>query len=238
MGYYRNFELRYLKPTLRGLWPYRRRRFSGIKVTYTRALDGGGTRFGEDYVPYLQNRGMPKLGRVFEWCCGPGFIGFSILGSGLVDTLCLADINPKAVAVCRRTIKTNKLEDRTVTYLSDNLKDIPASEQWDLVVGNPPHYPDIHAGDIRAHDPDWSIHRGFFAKVGAHLKPGGVILLQENSQGSTAETFREMIEQSGLKIIFVEYGPKKRTVTGAIYYLAIMRKDDPVPPWAVGTLTG
>jgi hypothetical protein len=48
MGYYRNFELNYLKPTLRGLWPYRRRRFSGIKVTYTRALDGGGTRFGED----------------------------------------------------------------------------------------------------------------------------------------------------------------------------------------------
>src|SRR5437667_12662895 len=115
------------------------------------------------------NRRMPKQARTFEWCAGPGFIGFSLLGAGLTETLCLADINPEAVAACRRTIADNALAARVNVYQSDNLASVPSSEQWDLVVGNPPHYPDEFAGNLRAHDPDWRIHRAFFAQVNAHL---------------------------------------------------------------------
>ena len=50
--------------------------------------------------------------RAFEWCAGPRFIGFSLLGHGLCDTLCLADINPEAVSACERTIADNALTDR------------------------------------------------------------------------------------------------------------------------------
>jgi hypothetical protein len=42
-------------------------------------LDGGGSSFGQGYIPFLKSRGMPKQQRVFEWCSGPAFIGFSIL---------------------------------------------------------------------------------------------------------------------------------------------------------------
>ena len=77
--------------------------------------------------------------RTFEWCAGPGFIGFSLLGHGLTDTLCLADVNPAAVDACNETIRRNGLEGRVDVYVSDGLAAIPASERWNLVVGNPPH---------------------------------------------------------------------------------------------------
>ncbi len=228
----------YVKPLLLRAWPWRHKNLNDVRVEYMHHLDGGGYAFGQDYIPYLRNRGMPRQQRTFEWCAGPAFIGFSLLGSGLTETLCLADINPEAVTACRRTIRMNKLADRVAVYQSDNLASVPASEQWDLVVGNPPHYPDEYVGNLRAHDPDWKIHRALFAQVGAHLKPGGVLILQENSQGSIAETFRPMIEQNGLAIVFVEYGPKKRTPYGHIYYVGIARRGDTVPPWAQGTLCG
>jgi len=121
---------------------------------------------------------------------------------------------------------------------SDNLAGIPPFEKWDLVVGNPPHFPDEHAGSLILHDPGWQIHREFFSQVGDHLKPGGVIVLQENSEGSTAESFREMIEKAGLEISFVEFGPKRRTPHPHIYYIGIVRRGDDVPTWAKGAIFG
>lgn len=236
MGMLREIEHQYVKPTLRKLWPWRHKNLNGIRVNYRHHLDGGGYQFGQEYIPYLKNRGMPRQGRTFEWCTGPGFIGFSLLGAGLTDTLCLADINPDAVAACRTTISDNDLSARANVYLSDNFANIPASEKWDLVVGNPPHYPDEFIGQLRAHDPDWQIHKAFFAGVAAHLNPGGVIVLQENSQGATADTFSEMIAQGGLETVFVEYGPRKRTSHGHIFYMGIMRRGDPLPDWAKGTI--
>ena len=232
------FAHRYVKPALRRIWPWRHKNLGGIRVHYMHHLDGGGSAFGQEYIPYLRNRGMPRQMRTFEWCSGPGFIGFSLVGCGLTETLCLADVNPEAVATCRRTIADNAMGGRVDLYVSDNLASIPQSEQWDLVVGNPPHYPDDHIGDIRGHDPQWRIHRTFFAQVGSHLKPGGVIVLQESSQSSTAETFREMITQAGLEVLFVEFGPKARTLHGHIYYIGIARRGDDVPSWARGTLCG
>jgi hypothetical protein len=92
------------------------------------------------YIPFLRSLDMPKQSRVFEWCSGPGFIGFSMLAHGLCETLCLADINDEAVEACQKTIRDNRLEARVAVYESDNLTNIPREEQWDLVVGNPPFY--------------------------------------------------------------------------------------------------
>jgi len=85
----------YVKPVLRRMWPWRHKNLNGIRVNYLHRLDGGGTAFGQGYIPYLRNRGMPRQARTFEWCAGPGFIGFSLLGCGLTETLCLADIEAK-----------------------------------------------------------------------------------------------------------------------------------------------
>jgi hypothetical protein len=68
--------------------------------------------FGQEFIPFLKTRGMPMQKCVFEWCCGPSFTGFSMLGNGLCQTFCLADINPAAVASCQNTVRTNNLAER------------------------------------------------------------------------------------------------------------------------------
>jgi tRNA1(Val) A37 N6-methylase TrmN6 len=117
-------------------------------------------------------------------------------------------------------------------YRSDNLMSIPAAERWDLVVSNPPHFADGSPGQLRYHDPEWSIHRGFFAGVARHLNPAGVAVLQENNLGSTAETFAAMIAQAGLKPAFVQNCAPRRSTEDRFYYLGIIRAGDTPPAWA------
>jgi predicted RNA methylase len=225
-------EQEVIRPVLRWLRPPARVTFGGIEIIYKKELDGGGTEFGQDFIPFLRGRAMPKQPRVFEWCCGPGFIGFSMLGNRLCETLCLSDINPAAIASCNRTVRSNGLGDRVSVYQSDNLKSIPKSERWTLVVSNPPHFVDRYENDIRAHDPDWRIHREFFATVGDHLSRDGVIVLQENNCGSVVETFRPMIEEAGLRILFASGDRPKLTRDSSFYFLCVAKHDANVPPWA------
>ena len=132
MSFLKTIEHQHVKPLLRRMRPYSEAAYAGVRVSYKRHLDGGGSTFGQDFVPLLRKRGMPKAPRAFEWCAGPGFIGFSLLAHGLCETLCVADVNPEAVAACRRTVARNGLKSKVAVYQSDNLNDIPASEQWDL----------------------------------------------------------------------------------------------------------
>ena len=230
-GFLKRVENHYIRPALRRLRPSRHVRYAGIGITYRAELDGGGTEFGQDFISFFKAREMPRQKRLFEWCSGPGFISFSLLGHGFCETLCLADINPDAVASCQQTVRVNKLEDRVSVYQSDNLKNIPRSEKWDLVVSNPPHFVDQYEGDLRAHDPDWRIHRDFFATIGDFLTAGGVVVLQENNRGSTSHTFRQMIEQSGLDIVFVDGEAPTLTKESSFYYIGIVRRGETPPPW-------
>jgi 16S rRNA G966 N2-methylase RsmD len=227
------FERRVLKPRLRRLKPWRYVTYGAIRVRYRDHLDGGGRTFGIDYLPLFRDLGMPPQPRVFEWCAGPGFVGFALLAHGFCETLCLADINPEAVEACRLTVAQNELAQRVVVYRSDNLDGIPKSERWDLVVGNPPHFADLAPGQLRFHDECWCLHRNFFGAVSNFLKPGGVIVLVENNHGSTAETFRPMIDDAGLRTVFVRNCEGRRTPYNRFYYIGIARCGDTVPAWAL-----
>jgi methylase of polypeptide subunit release factors len=225
----KTLEHQVFKPWLRRVRPYSQVTYSGLAVSYKPHLDGGGSTFGQDIIPLLRARGMPKVKRAFEWCAGPGFIGFSLLAHNLAETLCLADVNPEAVAACRRTIARNGLEARASVYLSNNLKGLPESEQWDLVVGNPPHFAKSAIGQKRYHDADWEIHREFFSDVSNHLRPGGFILLQENTLEATPDTFAAMIAEAGLTLVFVREPSEDHP---RIFYLGIKRTRDTTPAWA------
>jgi SAM-dependent methyltransferase len=229
----KRIEHHIVKPGLRQLKPWRHVCYGDIRVQYKHHLDGGGRTNGLDYLPLFRDLGMPRQARAFEWCAGPAFIGFALLGYGFCDSLCVADINPEAVEACRRTVWDNRLASRVAVYRSDNLAAIPEAEHWDLVVGNPPHFADTSPGQLRYHDADWRLHRQFFASVGRFLKPGGVIVLLENNLGSTAETFRGMIESAGLSIAFVRNDEKSRTPYPRIYFIGIVRHGDAAPAWAI-----
>jgi methylase of polypeptide subunit release factors len=174
--------------------------YKDIRVSYLPNLDGGGMDFGQEFVWVLEEK-FGRVGHLYEFCAGPGFIGFSLLAHGLCDRLTLADINPEAVEACRTTVKENGLESKVSVYQSDCLDDIPASEKWDLVVSNPPHWrsgEDAYVRDMRMWDPDLRIHQKFYRSIRPHLKPGGAILMQENGSATKAADFAQMIEGNGM----------------------------------------
>ncbi|MGN7612468.1 methyltransferase [Magnetococcales bacterium HHB-1] len=186
---------------------------AGLKVHYQDQLGAGGLDFGLDFLDLFAQKNW-KAGRAFEMCCGPGYIGFALLANHYCETLCLADINPVAVEVCKRTIAENGLEDRVSVYLSDGLTDIPAHEKWDVVVGNPPQYAEDGPREERIGraikftlpkliwlDEDWHIHRDLYNNVGKHLNQDGQVVIMEARLGSDEHDFIEMIEESGLKYI-------------------------------------
>ncbi|MFW5652775.1 MAG: methyltransferase [Planctomycetota bacterium] len=176
----------------------------GIEVTHAKHLDGGGPRTWPLFVEAVRTR-MDRVGHAFEWCAGPGYIGFALLGSGLCDRLTLADVNPDAVEAARMTVRQNGLEDRVSVYLSDNLRSIPESEQWDFVVADPPHFPkplERHIRDgyvLRSVDYDFALHREFFATVRQHLNPGARLLIGESLRAGEEHQpfFRQLMADNG-----------------------------------------
>lgn len=182
----------------------RKVRYGNISVSYLANLDGGGRNFGQDFIPVVKDI-FGKVPKICEFGSGPGFIGFSLLAHGLCESLCLIDVNPEAVRMCKKTIDEYKLEDRVSVYLSDGLSDVPSSEKWDLVVSNPPHFmdgsnipPDLV---VRVVDPNFSIHKQFYGDVGKFLKPNGSVLFIENIRGSTPWLHSEMILKNGLELV-------------------------------------
>ena len=179
-------------------------RYNAIKVNYLPHIDGGGIGFGQEFLRVVKEK-IGKVDHVFEYCSGPGFIGFSLSAHNLCERLTLADINPDAVKACAETIKNNNLQTKVSVYLSDCLDNIPESEKWDLVVGNPPHRPssDKYYADITKFDPNLIIHKKFYRDIHKFLKPNGSILIQENGRATRYEDFLPMIEENSLKIMDV-----------------------------------
>ena len=165
-------------------------------VFYRPEFDGGGTVLARHFIDFLQSHRTvvgprepaPGFGKVFEWCAGPGFIGFSLLAAGLCEELCLADINPRAIRCVARTVAVNGLGERVRFYVSDNFHSIPASEKFDLIVANPPNYHSLNPAhplysrykdDVRPNDRQWSIHRDFYASVSPYLRDGASLVISE-----------------------------------------------------------
>jgi methylase of polypeptide subunit release factors len=178
-------------------------RYGDIVVRYFRHLDGGGRWFGQDFVPVVRSL-FGKLNAICEFASGPGFIGFSLLAEGLCERLTLVDCNRQAIELCLRTAEYNGLTGRVSAYVSDCLKTVPDIEKWDLVVGNPPHFEgsrEDYVSDSLSIDPNWSIHRQFYRDVPRFLSSRASVLLLENLEGSSPNTWSDMIESSGLELV-------------------------------------
>jgi Methyltransferase small domain len=169
-------------------------RYGAIDVMYRSDLDGGGTTFATSLIDFIRGHfGADKrFGTAFEWCSGPGFIGFAALSENICDALCLADINQDAIKWAQATIEANRLKDKVRCYISDNLLGVDKKERFDLVLANPPcHYAPNSAHPIvqtaganklfnlKSVDPGWKTHAGFYSQIGQFLNPGAHILTLE-----------------------------------------------------------
>lgn len=200
-------------------------------VHYDSWMDGGGTWFGQEYIDVIQQQ---YPGRVFdkcyEWCAGPAYIGFGLLDHGICKSLCASDIYSDAIRAVEQTIKQNQLTDVTA-YATGTVAGLPEHEKFDLVVSNPPHFLECPGDDNYqriAVDQNWAAHQEFFANIGQHLLPNGVILLQENQAGSLnrEKDFEPYILAAGLEITNVFDSPTHYTPDHytQIYYIEIKQK--------------
>lgn len=195
-------------------------RYGDIGIYYKPEIDGGGMYFAKDFVDIVKAR-FGKVNYLCEFGCGPGFIGFALLTSGLCKKLCLTDINPLAIEACVKTIKENGLRGKVTTYVSETLKTIPEKEKWDLVVSNPPHSDGLikdYRKDLINIDPGFRIHREFYKNVPSHLSNHGSVLFVENFKGSDTGMWKMMAVKNGLSVekIFVE----RRTIFKLVRVLA------------------
>jgi len=209
----------------------RKIKYKGITVSYHQFLALGGQYFGQDFIPTVKNN-FGKVTRICEFCSGAGYIGFSLLAHDLCDSLCLIDIDPEAVKMCKKTVKENGLEDKVSVYLSDGLSNIPESEKWDLVVCNPPNELRTKNRPVsdsrRVDDHEWKMHKQFYANVGKYLKPKGSTLFQETVYGSMPWTQSDFILKNNLELVDVFWTKKFESIKDAFwkYRLPIIQN-----PW-------
>jgi methylase of polypeptide subunit release factors len=123
---------------------------------------------------------------------------------------------------------------RTTIYHSDTCS-VLSDYKLDLVVGNPPHFEckedaikalsamgspifNDHLSEILL-DPNWDAHRDMFREVSTRLSDDGTICLQLHSGGSSADTFRSMVEEAGMRIT----GTFNSVQYDDIYYMEVKK---------------
>jgi len=179
-------------------------------VFYNHNLEGAGTLFAQRYSLILK---LLYPDRIFhnclEWCSGHGAIGFRLLADEICKNLHLLEMYPPAVNACKKTIAHMpvRFENRVSIYETSTLTSLPSGIRFDLIVGNPPHFPlqvsyplfriNQHHQQRVTVDKEWQTHKDFFANIAYNLAEDGVILLQEIYH---IDEFAEMIDHGGLKI--------------------------------------
>ena len=72
--------------------PWRTVSYGDIRVYFRSTLMAADPGSAKITSHFFKRAGCPKQQRVFEWCAGPAFIGFSLLANGLCDVVCVAEI--------------------------------------------------------------------------------------------------------------------------------------------------
>jgi len=222
---------------------YKRVNWNSINVSYTKQLDKGGIFFADDFIQMMMDlKVKPLHGRLLEWCSGAGYIGFALMACGFCDSVALTDNDADAIAAARHTAEVNGLGSKAAIYCGDGITTLPDEATFDLIVGNPPNFPnrvqtdELCKEDPKAQpsayvDPDWRLHNAFYSGIRKHLTPNGRIILLESTNASHLETFRPMIEAHGLVINGWQWSKKRGT---DMWYLFVSR-DDATTPFPVDT---
>lgn len=151
--------------------------------------------------------------RVLDVCCGIGMVGMLLKQAvwDRIQSLTLSDINVFNLDAVRRNLKANGMEGEVL--LSDGIRHIPARQQFDLIVSNPPHFPQdswqydvLTPSILGGHDDEWRFHRHFYANCRGVLSERGEVWFLENGNASSVDTFKSMIE-SGLEYVGSEQEP-------------------------------
>jgi|TARA_B110000977_G_scaffold102169_1_gene133679 methylase of polypeptide subunit release factors len=187
-----------------------------LDVQYTPITNGGGDYFALEYAEII-HKSYGSVSNALEWCSGPGFIGYALLASKLCNNISFVEMSDLAINQLTRTKENSHRYINNINiYKGNRLDCVPSTEKFNLVVGNPPHWPSVEAADKSMNsnnaseqldllvDTNWEAHKDFFKQMKNLLAADGRILLQECTLGSGPNTFEQMINEAGLKITAVQ----------------------------------
>lgn len=166
---------------------------NGLTIHWDKGDDGGGST---QYVDFLE--GIPKnktYNRCLEWCAGLSAITFSLFDENKINEAVLMDIYEPALLGAAENAKKNNLENKVKHYVCDQIKKLPLTEKFDLVVANPPHSfsskwmnEKNELVEILGHhrrfvvDDDAKLHLEFFNNISLYLNNHADIFLSENGE--------------------------------------------------------
>ncbi|WGI36796.1 peptide chain release factor N(5)-glutamine methyltransferase [Mesomycoplasma lagogenitalium] len=102
-----------------------------------------------------------KHSKVLDLCCGTGFIGIAI-AKNVNCQVSMVDIDENAIYSSVENAKINNVDKNTDIYLSDLFSSVPKTEQFDLIISNPPYIPENIVLDSSVLN--WENHQALFAK--------------------------------------------------------------------------
>lgn len=187
---------------------------SGLNLSFTILLDGGGIEVTLDILEVLKQISPGKVyENTLEWCAGMGAIGFDILGNNITKRVAFQDFIDFAELEILANAERNNLSDKVKCYISSVVSGIPEEEKFDLVVANPPHVSDYYDflknSKMQGNRPEaflssarmcvdhkFSAHKEFFTNIRKYLTDDADILLVENSDN---HTLKQWAWENGLK---------------------------------------
>ena len=150
--------------------------------------------------------------RLLDLGTGTGCIGLTLLAERPAALGLLTDASPRALAVAQDNARALGLTDRVGFLVSDWFADVRGG--FDLIVSNPPYIAEAEmaglAPDVREWEPRAALtpggdglgaYRAIAAGAGAHLAPGGRLLVEIGpSQGAAVAAILTGAGLSGLGI--------------------------------------
>jgi len=140
----------------------------------------------EDSVLLLNSARNFAKGDVFEMGCGSGYVSLGLMKDGNINSICCADINPKAVRACQKAFSEYKqAHKKNIKYkvFESDLFGNPilkeTNKKYDLILFNPPYLPEEKNKELN----DPALNGGllvifrFLSQAKGFLKPNGKVFL-------------------------------------------------------------
>jgi len=188
----------------RSIWNYVARKLNSLQLVPAANCDGlvvydfddpnhfgGGAVHAPDFLRVVLELRLGPVDRLCDFCAGTGYIGFSLLAKRYCKTLCCIDVDKRSIDAVQLTATTNEITDLVTTYVSDGLENVPTTEEWDLLVCNPPQLQPRVATDVDTaftFDPEWKLHRNAYSSLKTFMRPGGHAIFLEAKYETSAKS--------------------------------------------------
>lgn len=169
---------------------------------------------------------MTKPGlTVLDLCTGTGCIAVALAKLGRFSAVAASDISADALDLAEENAAAHGVH---VDFINSDLFDRLSGRRFDVIVSNPPYIARAELEDlmpeVRDHDPvtaldggpdGLSFYRRIAAEAGAHLSPGGCLLLEIGA--GQGKAVRSLLEEAGFADVRIEkdYSGRDRVVTAA-----------------------